>query len=256
LYYFTSHLRVVTALVIREMSTRFGKNPGGYLWALLEPIAYIAFMSLIFMAIAHKPALGTSFPLFFASGFVCFQFYAAMAGYLNSAVNANRPLLSYPNVAPIDTISARFSLQFCTTCVVAICIIAPLIMQLKTTPTIRLSPILTAISLGSLIALGLALANNVLFQRFPLYDKIFGIVSRPLFLISGIFYLPDSLPPVARDAILINPIAHLVMLFRTGLYPEYRAIGFDLDYLLRVTTVLLFAGMAIFTISRGVLRAR
>ncbi|MDJ0823602.1 MAG: sugar ABC transporter permease, partial [Paracoccaceae bacterium] len=29
--------RAVMALMLREMSTSFGRSPGGYLWAILEP---------------------------------------------------------------------------------------------------------------------------------------------------------------------------------------------------------------------------
>lgn len=46
--YFVTHTRIVSALLIREMSTRFGNKPGGYIWALLL---------FIFQAIAHVPPL-------------------------------------------------------------------------------------------------------------------------------------------------------------------------------------------------------
>ncbi|MBC7312962.1 MAG: ABC transporter permease, partial [Rhizobium sp.] len=39
--YFVTHMRIVSALLIREMSTRFGNKPGGYIWALLDPVAHV-----------------------------------------------------------------------------------------------------------------------------------------------------------------------------------------------------------------------
>jgi capsular polysaccharide transport system permease protein len=238
------------------MSTRFGSKPGGYLWALLDPLAHVAFLSLIFMAIAHTPPLGTSFPLFFATGYIGFQFYQASAGYLNTAVNSNRALLSYPNVAPIDTISARYLLQLMTTIVVGVCILWPLVASLKVQPTIDYVHLIEAIIVASTLALGLGLANNVLFLKYPLYEKIFGIITRPLFLISGIFFLPDSLPPAARDAVLFNPLAHVVMKFRMGFYPQYRAMGYDGAYVWTLALVMLFVGILLFTLFRRALRAR
>lgn len=251
-----THSRVVAALLVREMSTRFGSKPGGYLWALLDPIAHVAFLSVIFMAIAHTPPLGTSFPLFFATGYIGFQFYQASAGYLNTAVNSNRSLLSYPNVAPIDTISARYFLQLVTTILVALCILWPLVESLKVPPSIDFIHLIEAVFIGSTLALGVGLANNVLFLKYPLYEKLFGIVSRPLFLISGIFFLPDSLPPSARDAVLLNPLAHVVMKFRMGFYPQYRASGYDSGYVWTFALVLLFIGILLFTLFRRALRAR
>ena len=38
--------RVLFALVMREMTTRFGRSSAGYLWALIEPAAFIALLSL------------------------------------------------------------------------------------------------------------------------------------------------------------------------------------------------------------------
>ncbi len=256
MYYLTTHIRVVAALVVRETSTRFGTKPGGYVWAFLDPASHIAFLSLIFMAIAHTPALGTSFPLFFATGYIGYQFYQATVGYLNNAVSGNRSLLSYPNVAPIDTVLARYILQVGTTAVVAFSVFAAISLTLRKPLTIEWPYIIEAAFAASLLALGTALANNVLFPKYPLYEKLYEILTRPLFLVSGIFYLPDSLPHPAREIIMLNPIAHVVMMFRKGFYPEYRALGYDAFYLYSVAFTLLLGGLFIFTTSRGVLRGR
>ncbi|WP_184656119.1 ABC transporter permease [Rhizobium soli] len=251
-----SHLRVVAALVVREMSTRFGRKPGGYIWAILDPLAHIAFLSVIFMGIAHHPPLGASFIMFFATGYIGFQFYQAVASYLNSAVKGNRSLLSYPNVAPIDTIFARYILQFATTSVVSITLLGPITATLKYPIQINWLSIIEGALAGSILALGIAFANNVLFQQFPLYEKLFEIVNRPLFMLSGVFYLPDALPHPMREIILLNPITHVIMSFRKGFYTEYRATGYDPGYMYMCAATLLFAGLCIFTSSRRVLRGR
>ncbi len=241
---------------MREMSTRFGSKPGGYLWALLDPVAHVVFLSIIFMAIAHIPPLGTSFPLFFATGYIGFQFYQAMAAYLNGSVSANKSLLNYPNVAPFDTIAARYILQLATTILVGICVLGYIAATARHPVSLHLPPLLEAMLAASVLALGVGLTNIVLFSMYPVYEKVFSIVTRPLFLVSGIFYLPDALPPVAKDLILFNPLAHIVMQFRTGFYPQYRASGYDGFYVWTVAATLLFVGLSLFTMSRGRLRAR
>ena len=40
-------LRAIAALVLREMSTTNGRSPGGYLWAILEPAAGIALLTIV-----------------------------------------------------------------------------------------------------------------------------------------------------------------------------------------------------------------
>ncbi|MCC5956800.1 MAG: hypothetical protein JJU07_11910, partial [Natronohydrobacter sp.] len=33
--------RSISALMLREMATRYGRTPGGYLWAVVEPLGMI-----------------------------------------------------------------------------------------------------------------------------------------------------------------------------------------------------------------------
>ncbi|QHG73122.1 ABC transporter permease [Ensifer adhaerens] len=249
-----THFRVVGALLIREMATRFGSKPGGYVWALLDPTAHIFMMTIIFQAIARSPALGTSFALFFATGYIAFQFYQALASYLNNSVKANRALLSYPNVAPIDAIVARFVLQMGTTSLVGFIVLGAILATMRVETTLHWPAILEAAAVAALFGLGVALVNCVLFMKYPLYQHIFGIVNRPLFLISGVFFLPDSLPAPYRDLVLFNPLVHVIMGFRKGFYPEYRAIGLDMEYLYGIAFLTLFGGMLAFTLSGKTLR--
>ncbi|KJF67036.1 ABC transporter permease [Rhizobium nepotum] len=256
MYYLRAHIRVVGALLIREMSTRFGSKPGGYVWAIIDPAGHIAFMSLIFMAITHTPALGKSFPLFFATGYLAFQFYAAMAGFLNGAIKANRTLLSYPNVAPIDTIVARYILQAGTTSVVSFCVLGVILLMVDQPVYLNWPAIIEAAFAATVLGLGVGIFNNVATLRFPLYEQVFNIINRPMFLISGVFFLPDALPGPIRDIVLLNPLVHVVMLFRKGFYPEYRAEMMNMTYLYSFALTILFMGLLLFTRSASVLRSR
>nr|WP_256436345.1 ABC transporter permease [Agrobacterium sp. OT33] len=251
-----AHIRVVGALLIREMSTRFGSKPGGYVWAVIDPAGHIAFMSLIFMAITHTPALGKSFALFFATGYLAFQFYAAMAGFLNGAIKANRTLLSYPNVAPIDTIVARYILQAGTTSVVSFCVLGVILLTVDQPVYLNWPAIIEAAFAATVLGLGIGIFNNVATLRFPLYEQVFNIINRPMFLISGVFFLPDALPAPIRDIVLLNPLVHVVMLFRKGFYPEYRADMMNMTYLYSFALTILFMGLLLFTRSASVLRSR
>ncbi|MFK0275030.1 ABC transporter permease [Ensifer sp. NPDC090286] len=249
-----THVRVVSALIVREMSTKFGSKPGGYIWALIEPIGYIAMMTVIFSAIAHAPAVGTSFVLFFATGYLGFQIYNAKVSYLGSAVRANKTLLSYPNVAPIDAVIARYILQTMTTTLVAIIVFSAIFMTFYHIPEFDWPRLIEAEVFGGALALGVGMFNSVLFVRYALYEQIYGIFTRPMFLMSGVFFLPDSIPHPYRELLLYNPLCHLIMLFRSGFYPEYRAVGLDVTYLAICSAAVFFVGMTVFTFSRRVLR--
>ncbi|MEQ8482574.1 MAG: ABC transporter permease [Hoeflea sp.] len=252
---FATHFRVVSALISREMVTRFGNNPGGYLWALLDPIANITFLTLIFSAIARNPPLGTSFPMFFATGFIAFHYYRSIENYVSAGIKSNKTLLSYPNVAPVDVIIARYVLQLATTTAIALVVLGFLMQVIRNPPVINFFPLVEAAFLASIMALGIAMANNVLFIKYRIYERLYAVVNRPLYLISGIFFLPDAIPHPFRELLLINPGIHVVMLFRQGFYPEYRAIGLDLPYVYTWVIVVFFSGMLIFRTNAATMRS-
>lgn len=241
-------------MIARETSSRFGRKPGGYIWALLEPGGYITMMTLIFGALAKTPLLGSSFILFFATGFMGYQLYQSKVAYISSAVRANKALLNYPLVAPIDAVTARFILQVATTSLVAIIIFSGIFMTMKVAPHVYWPSLVEAEIAAAFLALGVAMSNSVLFIRYPLYEQVYGIITRPLFLLSGVFFLPDSMSPPYRDYLMYNPLCHIIMMFRTGFYPEYRAMGLDKEYLTAVIAVVFMLGLTTFTLSRKTLR--
>ncbi len=252
--HFLTHIRIVSALLIREMSTRFGNKPGGYIWALLDPVAHVLMLTVIFSAIAHLPPLGSSFTLFFATGYVGFHFYQGTMGYMSDALKANRALLSYPNVAPIDTLVARLVLQLGTMSVVGFIVVIGSMATAKMTSPIYWPPILVSVLAATSLAFGVSLSNTVLFLKSPLYEKIYQIAMKPAFMVSGVFFLPDALPHPFREIISYNPLIHIVALFRKGFYPEYRAPVLDLDYLFGWIFVCLIGGLSLFTFSTRTLR--
>ena len=67
--------RAIIALILREMSTTYGRSPGGYLWAILQPVAMIVMLTLAFSVLLRSPSLGTSFLLFYASGFLIMRMF-------------------------------------------------------------------------------------------------------------------------------------------------------------------------------------
>lgn len=248
------HLRVTAALIVREMSTRFGSKPGGYLWAIFDPVAHVALMTLIFQAIARMPALGLSFPLFFASGYLPFAFYQRMSGFMSGTVKANKALFSYPIVTPFDAIVSRFILQLMTDTLVTIVILVMILELGRVTQPIDIAGMIEAAGAAALLGLGTGTINIVMFARFPLYEQIFSIINRPLFLISGVFFLPESLPNPFRDFLLYNPLVHVIMWFRASIYPEYRGDVLDKGYVIEFALVCCVLGLLLLTASMREIR--
>ena len=80
-----SGLRTILALILREMAATYGRSPGCYVWAILEPVLGIALLSAVFALGFRTPQLGTNFALFFASGLMPFVMFTTVAARVSLA---------------------------------------------------------------------------------------------------------------------------------------------------------------------------
>lgn len=236
-------LRTILALMLREMSTTYGRSPGGYLWVVLEPVAAIALLSLAFSLMLRAPSLGTSFLLFYATGFLPFGLYGSVSGKLSNALKFSRSLLAYPRVTWIDALLARFTLTLLTEVTVFCIVISGVLIFDDTRAVISIGPILTAIGMAAAVGGGVGLMNCLLGGLYPVWARIWSILSRPMFIASGIFFLYEDMPKVAQDILWWNPVLHAVGEMRRGFYPTYEASYVSLTYGYGVGGVLALLGL-------------
>lgn len=235
--------RIVVALMLREMATTYGKSVGGYLWAIIEPVLGVALLSVLFSLALRSPALGTNFPLFYASGFLPFVMYNDLSGKISQAIGYSRPFLAYPSVTFMDAIIARALLNTLThLCVVGI-VLTGIFVIFQLPVQLRMSAIIDGLLLTALLGIAVGALNCYLVTAFPVWARIWSILTRPLFLISGLFFTYEQLPPVAQDILWYNPLLHCVGLIRRGLYPTYGGDYVSIAYVLGVAVVILFLGL-------------
>ncbi len=237
-------LRAIAALMLREMATRYGRSPGGYVWALLEPLGGILILSVGFSLLLRTPSLGNSFILFYATGFVPFSLYQDISGNVARAISFSRALLFYPAVTWVDALSARFLLNTLTGLLVALILLTGISSLAETRTVIDILPVLKGMILAILLAAGIGVLNCALFGLFPVWTQIWAIATRPLFLISAIFYLYEDMPRAVQDILWWNPLVHITGLIREGFYASYRA-----DYVNEVFVIL----VALITLAFGVI---
>jgi capsular polysaccharide transport system permease protein len=103
--------------------------------------------------------------------------------------------------------------------------------------------VVEAMALAMLLGLGVGVMNCALMGLFPLWEVIWSILTRPLFIASGIFFLYDTLPPLAQDVLWYNPLIHITGLMRTGFYATYTAAYVSHIYVLAVALGLLAMGL-------------
>lgn len=238
-------VRTVIALMLREMSTTYGRTPGGYVWALMQPLGSIIVFSLV-MSVGLKvrsPGLGTNFPIFYASGILPFQMFNNLSGKISSALPFSRALLFYPRVSFIDAILARFLLNALTHLVVFIILMTGLLALIDAHTLIDPVPVMIGLGGAMLLAAGFGVLTGYLFQIYPVLGSVWNILSTPLLLMSGVLFLYDSLPRWGRDILWYNPLVHIIGLVRRGFYPMYEAAYVSVPYVVGVSMVMLAIGL-------------
>jgi capsular polysaccharide transport system permease protein len=231
------------ALMLREMSTRYGRTPGGYVWAVLEPVGALAVMAIAFSILLRSPPLGNSFILFYASGYLPFLLYMNIALQVQGAILFSRPLLQYPAVSWIDAILARFVLNLLTGIAIIAIVFTGILQFTTATATLDFGPIVLAVLLSALVGLGMGTMNCLLTGLFPAWGNVWGIISRPLFLISGIFFLYEDMPPTLQNLLWYTPWIHVTGIARTGIFPTYAPDYVSVPLVLAWGLVPLFFGL-------------
>lgn len=214
-------IRTISALMLREISTTHGKSAFGYIWAIAEPAAGILLLTLIFSLALKSPPLGTNFPLFYASGLLPFLAYLDMSGKVAQSLRFSRPLLAFPAITVLDPILARTLLNGLTQALVMAIVFSGIIFGFGVDITLNAYRIVSAFFMAMALAIGLGTLNCYLFVRFPFWERIWGIVNRPLFFLSGVFFTFESIPQPYADYLWANPLIHLVGEMRRGIYVTY-----------------------------------
>lgn len=238
-------LRTIIALMLREMSTRYGGSPGGYAWAILEPLGGILVLAAGFSLIMHAPALGNSFILFYATGMMPFLFYNSVAGAIASSLPFSRPLLRYPSVTWMDAIIARFVLNSLTNLMVIYLLFTGILLAAKTGTVLDFGPILESLVLCALLGLGVGTMNCLLSGLYPTWTQVWSIITRPLFLASGVLNTMEQLPHSVQNILWYNPLIHIIGLMRRGFYPMYNADYVSTAYVVSVSLILSALGLVL-----------
>jgi capsular polysaccharide transport system permease protein len=194
-----------------------------------------------------RPPIGTHFFLFYYTGLIPYHVFVHSSGGMSHAISGNAPLLQLPPVTSFDVIAARGLLEVMTDVVVAAILLAGFgAIGVAGMPDDLWAPAMALLATAAL-GCGIGYVNAVVTVFFRSWEKAFNQLTRVLYFVSGIFYVPGMMPRWVRDALAWNPLLHSVDWFRAGFFASYRPHWLDRSYLVGVALLALLCG---FTIER------
>lgn len=239
------HPRTILALMLREMTSQYGRNPGGYVWAVFEPLGMILFLSAGFALMLRSPSLGNSFLLFYATGYLPYNLFLKSSRMIMNSLNYSKNLLKYPAVTWFDAVMGRTILHILTELLISYILLAGVLMVIESRTILDFGPILASFAMAALLGMGVGLVNCVFVGFVPVWQTIWNVFTRPLFLASGVIWIYPNLPQIAADVLWYNPLVHITGLARTGYYPTFEPQYISYVFVLGLGLVLTALGLVL-----------
>ena len=242
---------VIGAMVMRDALSRYGGSRLGYLWAFIEPLMLLGLFLAIRTFINDRVPFGESVLVFMASGFLTLRVALSIASKTMASLSSqNTALLTFPTVLPLDLVLSRVVIEMVTMATV-MAIFYALVVNVSDVAVIN-DPVDFTAAVGALFLLagGVGCFNAVMAALWAGWGRIFSVLSLPLLLASGIFYLPASMAPEVLEVLSWNPLLHCVEWFREAIYLDYISV-LDRSYPLVFGAVALGAGVVMARLFRS-----
>ncbi|MGZ0186865.1 MAG: ABC transporter permease [Alphaproteobacteria bacterium] len=229
---FQVQCRVIRAILLREIRTRFGNYYLGYLWALIVPLLFVIALTVFFTVLGRSSRNGVPIELFIFTGLMAWLTFNDTQGHAARAFAGNRPLLVYPMVTVIDIVIARTLLEFGTK-ICATVILAALFFAVGVDVTVQ-DPLGIVLAMSAMAYLAACFGHIIgcILVIVPSANFIVTASRRLLFFTSGVFFLVTDLPETVREYILYNPLAHVINFARSAWIPGYPSDHSDPMYVL------------------------
>ncbi|MGE4323840.1 MAG: ABC transporter permease [Sphingobium sp.] len=222
--------RVVFALLMREILTRYGRHNVGFLWLFLEPMMFTVGVTLLWSY--TKSAHGVDLPItvFALTGYSCVLLWRNMPGRTVGSVQPNLSLMFHRNVRILDIMLARVLLEAAGVTMSFVLLGMVFIgfewMDMPEDVLTVAGGWLMLVWFG--MALGLLM--GALSERSELIDKFWHPFTYMLFPLSGAIFLVEALPPQAQEFILWLPMVHCVEMVRDGYFGSHFNAIYDMGY--------------------------
>jgi len=245
--------RVISALVMREVLTRYGRHNIGFLWLFAEPMLFTLGVTALWTA---TDALhGSELPIvaFAITGYSSVLLWRNMPSRCIKALEPNLALLYHRNVRPLDIYLSRLLLELAgaTMSFVFLVIFFHFLGWLELPEDVL--QIAGGWAMLAWFGFGLALLLGAMSERFEIIDKLWHPTAYILFPLSGAAFLVSALPVEAQEFVLLLPMVHGVEFVREGYFGSQMVAHYDLAYMALFNLALTILGLAqIVRVSRTV----
>ena len=226
---FLKYKDLLRELVIRDIKIKYRRSFLGILWSLLNPLLMMIVITIVFSHLFRFQV--KNYPIYLLTGQIFFTFLSESTNMAMAAIVNNSSLIKKVYIPkyifPVaKTLSSFVNLIFSLIAVV----IMILVTNTKLTWMILLFPLPLIFILVFSIGLGLILSAYSVFFRDIVH--LYGVVLTAWNYLTPIFYPADIIPDKYQVFLQLNPLYHMIELFRhVVLYGKVPSLGLILTCL-------------------------
>jgi ABC-type polysaccharide/polyol phosphate transport system ATPase subunit/ABC-type polysaccharide/polyol phosphate export permease len=201
---------ITTAMARAEFKLRYLDSLVGYAWALAQPLLMFAVLYEVWTKVLHTSNHVAHYPLKLLLGLALFTFFTEGTGHALPSLVAKGTMLRkipFPAVAvPVSSVMTSAIVYGFSLAIVLVFVLAS---GVSPEPAwLELVPLLAMLFL---FTTGVALIVSLLFVWIRDVAPIWVVTSRLMFFITPVFYPVELAPAGLRHAMLINPLAIVVV---------------------------------------------
>ncbi len=235
--------RVMHALMMREVITRFGRDNLGVLWLIGEPMIFTLGVTALwtFAGLNH----GSSLPIaaFAITGYSSVLMWRNSVNRCVSALQSNFNLLYHRNVQVLDVFMTRILLEMAGATMSFVVLSAIFISIGMIAPPIDMLQVFFGWMMLAWFGLSLSLLIGAGTAYSELVERLWGPTSYLLFPLAGAAFMVDWLPKQAQDFVLLLPMVHGVEMIREGYFGNIVRTHYNVGYMSLCCLVLSLVGL-------------
>lgn len=237
--------RVVHALLVRELNTRFGRDNIGFLWIMVEPLLFAVLVGLLYIAIRGEREHGISVFAFVVSGYIPLVMFRHAISRSVMLFSVNGSLMYHRQIKIYDFIFARFVIEFVGH-LMAYFLIAILLGMFDLFPfPADIGLMIIGYLYYALFTLAVCFVLAPLSEVSEVIEKFIPVTTYIMVPFSGTFFLVSWLPAKARDVLMYSPPVHAIEMMRAGLFGHAITPYYDYLYPLMVSLLLMAGGLVL-----------
>lgn len=237
--------RVLAALMIRELATRFGRENIGFLWIMVEPLLFAVLVGLIWRALHGPEEYGIDMIAFVVTGYIPLTFFRQAFGRSVKAMQTNGSLMYHRQVHILDLVFVRFLVEMAGG-MMAYLFIGVVLVILGIFPVPHdVGMLIAGWFIYAFFTLSVCLVASPLSETSEVLEKLVPVISYLMIPFSGTFNLAMWLTPQARHYLLYSPPVSGMEMMRYGLFGDVVRPYYSLSNALTFSVIMALIGLAL-----------